>query len=107
MEVIPLSNNYSALFKIVLNGETYDFRTLYNSRFGNWSFDIIKNNVEFITGINMVLGTDIIGQFNLGIGVLFMADLESFNLDATAFDIGERVVLVHTTEEEIQNALTV
>ena len=107
MEIIPLSQNYSATFTIDLNGEVYTFRTLYNSRFGNWSFDLLKDDVEIASGISMILGSDIIDQFNFNIGVLFMVDLETTNLDATAFDIGERVVLVHTTQEEIENALTV
>ncbi len=107
MNIIPLSKNYSAVFQIEILSETYEFRTLYNSRFNNWSFDLIKNNVEIASGISMVLGTDIIKQFNLGLGVLFMVDLEQTNIDATAFDIGERVVLVHATQEEIDNAITV
>ena len=107
MRVIPLSQNYSANFTIELNGEIYAFKTLYNSRFGNWSFNLSKDDVELLSGISMILGSDIIGQYNLGIGVLFMADLETTHLDATAFDIGIRVVLVHTTEDEIENALTV
>ena len=107
MDIIPLSQNYSSVFNIDLEGESYTFKTLYNSRFGNWSFNILKDDVEIISGVNMVLGSDIIGQYNLGIGVLFMVDLDQTNLDATAFDIGKRVVLVHATEEEIANALTV
>jgi len=107
MEIIPLSQNYSSIFTIDIEGETYQFKVIYNSRFGNWSFNIIKNDIEIITGVSMILGTDIVGQFNLGIGILFMADLDQTNLDATAFDIGTRIVLVRATEEEIQNALTV
>jgi len=107
MEVIPLSQNYSSVFTIDIDGETYTFVTSYNSRFGNWSFNIAKNEIEIITGVSMVLGTDIVGQFNLGIDVLFMADLEQTNLDASAFDLGTRVVLVHATQEEIENAIAV
>jgi len=107
MQIIPLSQNYSALFNVELDGELYQFRTLYNSRFGNWSFDLFRDDVEIATGISMILGSDIVDQFNLGVGVLFMVDLETSTIDANAFDIGERVVLVHTTEEEIADAFTV
>lgn len=107
MQIIPLSQNYSANFTIDLNGEVYAFVTRYNSRFGNWSFDLFRDDVEIASGISMILGSDIIDQYNFNIGVLFMVDLETSTIDATAFDIGTRVVLVHTSEEEIENALTV
>ena len=107
MIIIPLSQNYSSLFDIELNLEIYDFRILYNSRFKNWSFDILKNDIEIISGVSMVLGSDIIAQFNLGLDSLFMVDLDQTNIDASAFDIGSRVVLVKATQEEIDNATSI
>lgn len=107
MRIIPLSKNYSAIFTIELESEIYQFRTLFNSRAGNWSFDLFRDDVEIVSGVSMILGSNIIAQYNFDIGVLLMVDLERTFLDATAFDIGERVVLVHTTEEEIENATTV
>lgn len=109
MNIIPLSKNYSATFRIDINNEIYDFRTLYNSRFGNWSFDLTKDNIEIASGVSMILGDDIIEPYDLGsqFGSLFMADLELSNVDADESDIGSRVVLVHINNEDIEDALTV
>jgi len=106
---IPIRPNVaSQTFKVDLEGNTYNFRVIYNSRVGIWTMDISdEDGVELCNGVTMVLGADLIDQFNLGIGGLVMYELGTTGLDATAADLGERIFLAHLTEQELANGATV
>lgn len=102
MQIIPLTNNPSAVFDINIDALQYTIVTKYNTRAGTWSIDLFESGVLLTSGIGLLLGVDIVRQYNYNIGVLFMADLDRLNLDATGEDLGTRVVLVQATQEEYE-----
>ena len=108
MTEIPIESGVpSQTLKVDLEGNTYNFRIIYNSRTGVWTFDLTdEDDVDLVSGVAMVLGASLIGQFNLGIGALAMVEQGATGLDATADDLGERILLVHLTEEDIANLET-
>jgi len=92
---------YSQTFKVDLEDNTYNFRTIYNSRVGVWTFDLSDEaGTTLAGGVTMVLGADLIDQYNLGIGALIMAEEGITGIDAGPDDLGSRILLIHLTEEE-------
>jgi len=91
---------YSQTFKVDLEDNTYNFRTIYNSRVGVWTFDLSDEaGTTLAGGVTMVLGADLIDQYNLGIGALIMAEEGITGIDAGPDDLGSRILLIHLTEE--------
>ena len=99
---IPLTNSPESFFRIELNGKQLDFRTLYNSRDGVWSFDVSENGSPLKNGISLVLGTDLLKAYNTGIGSFVMVDTENNGVDADADSIGTRQILLYYTPEEVE-----
>ena len=106
MTEIPIESGVpSQTLKVDLEGNTYNFRIIYNSRIGVWTFDLTDEDGNCLaSGVTMVLGANLIDQYNLNIGGLYMAEEGVTGEDATSEDLGSRVLLIHLTEEE-QNAL--
>ncbi len=102
MQIIPLTNNPSAVFDIVIEGLTYTIITKYNTRAKSWSIDLYESGVLLSTGIGLLLGVNIIQQYNYNIGTLFMVDIDRLSLDATGDDLGTRVILVQASVEEFE-----
>lgn len=104
MTEIPIESGVpSQTFKVDLEGDTYNFRIIYNTRVGVWTFDLSNEDGESLAdGVTMVMGTDLIDQYNLNIGALIMAEEGITRLDAGVDDLGERVLLIHLTEEEVE-----
>jgi len=109
MTEIPIESGVpSQTFKVDLEGDTYNFRVIYNTRVGVWTFDLSdEDGVELCSGVTMVLSADLIDQFNLGIGSLFMLEEGSTNIDAGVSDLGDRIILAHLTPQEVLDGVTV
>ncbi len=109
MTEIPIESGLpSQTLKVDLEGNTYNFRIIFNSRVCVWTMDISDEaDNTLCSGVAMVLGADLINQFNLGIGKLIMIENGSTGLDATADDLGDRIILAHLEEGETIDVTTV
>jgi len=100
---IPLTSKPEQLFSIVINSTKYDMRVILNSRTGNWSLDLAAGGIDLVSGIALLPGADIFGQYNLGIGIGYIINLESPRQDPTRDEFGKLSRLFILTEEELQN----
>lgn len=102
---IPLTSDPSQTFSIELAGDIYQFRVIYNQRYGTWSFDLSDvDDVLLVAGIPLLIGSDLLSQYNLEIGALVVIDTEETFVDATGDDgdLGTRVILTYITPEELE-----
>ena len=100
---IPLNSKPEQLFSIVIKDTKYDMRVILNSRTGNWSLDLAVGGVDLVTGIALLPGADIFGQYNLGIGIGYIINLESPRQDPSRDQLGKLSRLFILTEEELQD----
>ena len=100
---IPLTSKPEQLFSIVINSTKYDMRVILNSRTGNWSLDLAADGKDLVTGIALLPGADIFGQYNLGIGIGYIINLENPGQDPTRDEFGKLSRLFILTEEELQD----
>jgi len=100
---IPLNTKPEQLFSIVIKETKYDLRVILNSRTGNWSLDLATDGKDLVTGIALLPGADIFGQYNLGIGIGYIINLESPRQDPTRDEFGKLSRLFILTEEELQD----
>ena len=103
MTEIPIESGVpSQTLKVDLEGDAYNFRIIYNTRVGVWTFDLSNEDGEALaSGVTMVMGADLIDQYNLGIGALVMVEEGITGIDAGVDDLGDRVIFLHLTEEEV------
>ena len=104
---IPLSSKPEQLFSIVIKTTKYDMRVILNSRTGNWSLDLAAGGIDLVSGIALLPGADIFGQYNLDIGIGYIINLESPRQDPTRDEFGKLSRLFILTEEELQNGSSV
>jgi len=100
---IPLTSKPEQLFSIVIKETKYDIRVLLNSRTGVWSLDLAAGGKDLVSGIALLPGADIFGQYNLGIGIGYIINLESPRQDPTRDEFGKLSRLFILTEEELQD----
>ena len=105
---IPLTSDPSQTFSIDLEGNTYNFRVVYNQRNEMWTFDLsdVDEN-PILAGIPILIGPNLLQQFTLDLGSLIVWDNEDQLVDSTTAnddDLGTRVILVHYTPDEVAEA---
>ena len=100
---MPLTSKPEQLFSIVIKDTKYDIRVLLNSRTGVWSLDLASGGKDLVSGIALLPGADIFGQYNLGIGIGYIINLESPRQDPTRDEFGKLSRLFILTEEELQD----
>lgn len=104
---IPLTSEPSSIFEINLNGRLFRLQTKYNVR-GTldtqpyWTLDIMEDDQPVITGIVLVLGANLLRQYNLGIGGLVMLDRTDTGTDATDTSLGDTSILLYYSPDEIE-----
>ena len=104
---IPLTSKPEQLFSIVIKDTKYDMRVILNSRTGNWSLDLSADGKDLVTGIALLPGADIFGQYNLDIGMGYIINLENPGQDPSRDQFGKLSRLFILTEEELQNGSAV
>ena len=104
---IPLTSKPEQLFSIVIKATKYDMRVILNSRTGNWSLDLAVAGVDLVSGIALLGGVDIFGQYNLDIGIGYIVNLENPRQDPSRTEFGKVSRLFILTEEELQNGSSV
>ncbi len=101
---IPLTSDPSQTFTVELESNVYKFDVIYNQRLDAWSFTLsdADDNI-LLAGVPLLIGPDLLKQFNLEIGALVVWDDEDKLIDANGDidDLGTRVILAHYTEAEI------
>jgi hypothetical protein len=105
---IPLRSDASQTFEVELEGSIYFCRVIWNERLQYWTIGIsdVDRNV-LVDGVPLLIGVDVIEQYGLGIGGLFMVDSEGEGAEATFDNVGNRVKLIHLTEDELENGITI
>ena len=104
---IPLTSKPEQLFSIVIKETKYDIRVLLNSRTGVWSLDLAAGGKDLVSGIALLPGADIFGQYNLDIGMGYIINLENPGQDPSRDQFGKLSRLFILTEEELQNGSAV
>jgi hypothetical protein len=100
---IPLTSKPEQLFSIVIKATKYDMRVILNSRTGNWSLDLAADGKDLVTGIALLPGADIFGQYNLDIGIGYIVNLENPGQDPSRDQLGKLSRLFILTEEGLQD----
>lgn len=101
---IPLNSKPEQLFSIVIKGTKYDVRVILNSRTGLWTMSLSKQNVPVVSGIALLGGVDIFEQYNLGLGIAYVVNLDSSRRDPSREDLGTVSRLFILDEEEINGS---
>ena len=98
---IPLSLAPSSDFDIALEDGNFFITVRWVTVSGAWVIDIERSGEVLINGLRLVLGTDLMSQFNFNIGIWCMLDLKNTGLDATVDNLGTDIVLLYIPESEI------
>jgi hypothetical protein len=98
--MIPLRTFGDQTFNITLNGQEYRFRVRYNNRAAFWFLDLYLDETTLVNGAAMGVGVDILHQYALEIGSLFLIDVGGVG-DPMLEDLGTNTVLVYYTPEEV------
>jgi len=103
MLVLPLTSDPSRFFATDLGGATYTIETRYNDRSASWTFDVTRDldEVRLVSGVPLLLGQEMLSSYALKIGGLIAADLSNTGADAGPDDLGERLIVVYVTEDEL------
>ncbi len=109
MTEIPLSTNEAAQsLRVELEGELYTFRITFNDRLTYWGLDISDvDGVDIASGILLVTGANLLSAYNLDIGGLFMAEIGTTGGDAGFNNLGDVFKLMHLTEQELIDGITI
>jgi len=101
MVLIPFTSEKET-FTCQLGDFIFRFATLFNDYENVWHFDLTDaaTNEVICYQIPVLLGCDLLYPLNLGIGAMFAADMSNTGVDATADDLGDRIVVAYYTEQE-------
>jgi hypothetical protein len=97
---IPITLAPSSEFDIPLEDGDFLITVRWMGISGSWVIDIEKEGVVLIDGLRLVLGTDLVSQFNFGIGIWVMLDLTNTGEDATRNNLGTNIKLLYIPESE-------
>lgn len=100
---LPLAADPAQSFTCQLGTVKYFFVVRYNSRNGVWTMDLSydASREPIIVGVPIVLGVDLLGAYNFNIGSLIAVDTSGTARDATADDLGSRVLLYWVSADEV------
>lgn len=106
MRTIPIRPSVGdQSFRVPLESGVFQFRIRFNRFEGTWFMDITSPGGQTVQGVAMVLGTELVRKYRIGLGALFVVDLGRTGAEATFEALGDRVVLVHMTESEYDSAI--
>lgn len=100
---LPLSSAISQQFVCRLGDKKLQFNVRFNDRQGVWLMSITDapTDTKLVDGVAILLGTELLSPFNLGIGYLVAFDEDGTNTDATETDLGSRVNVYWLSSDEI------
>lgn len=93
-------------FSVVLNRRRVSFELWYNLTSDRWSMDLAIDGAPVLHGRRIVAGVDLLAPFGLGIGMVFAwPELPGVVADRFNLPAGN-VKLYHTTQEEVDAAVS-
>lgn len=100
---LPLNASPAQSFTCQLGDIKYFFEVQYNSRSSVWTMNLSDDSTRtrMLSGVPLVLGVDLLGPYNFGIGSMIVLDKTGQGLDATANDLGDRVCLYWISPDEV------
>lgn len=100
MNIIPVSTDPKQRFTIELGDQLVEISIRWSTLCEVWSMTIAKDGVDLIRGARLLVGIDLLGSHQLGLGSIIANAIDSPDLDPTRDDLGTRIQLVHFAEGE-------
>lgn len=104
---IPLTSDGEQKFSITLEGITYEFRVIYNTRLNLWAADISTGGSAIANGVALVGGKDLVEQYDIPLRNIYAINTTGSNEDANANNLGTDVRLFQLTDEEVTSVSSV
>lgn len=100
---LPITTDPAQEFTIQLGDLSAKVTVVYNSVSGIWSLSLANNVTQesLLDGAALVLGTDLLGSFNYGIGALVCVDYIGSGAEATLDTITTQVGVVWFSPDEV------
>ena len=102
MILIPLNNDPSQVFDIVLEDIVWTFSVYYNSRGEYWSMDLLKNGADAVAGIKLVSSIDLLHALMIMDGDLVI--ISEPDIDPKIDDFGVTSDMWYLTRAELIDA---
>lgn len=101
MNVFSIIDAADQQFGTIINGRRVTIRLRYNPTNDRWSFDLSIDDLPVLHGRRIVTGVDLLAPFNLGLGVIFAAEVTPGAVpDRDALPAGE-VRVYNASEAEV------
>lgn len=100
---LPFSNDPAQTFITQLGDKKYGFDVKFNDRSGVWTMDLTDDSTKspLLQAVPLVLGTELLEPYNLGLGRMLVLDTTSSGQDATAADLGDRIKVYWFSPDEL------
>lgn len=103
--LIPFTGQPQEFLNIALGGRKLRMRALYANLTDDWKLDVFDATgptpVALVAGVAIVMGADIIKPYRLGIGGIYAEPMADPRDDAGRGELGNRIRLVHYTQDEL------
>jgi len=102
---IPLTSDGEQLFIVTLSDRQLAFRVRYNTRQGLWYLDLSDADTgeSLVYGVAMAVGINILEQYHLGLGGLWVLNEVNPTEEAGPTNLGTDIQMYHLTEDEIDS----
>lgn len=102
MVKVPLTSDPCQELTITLGGVSYVLVVKWCELRSTWTMDILRASDSSIlaSGVSLVVGVNVLQGFGLDIGEVFIVDTGSQDVDATADDLGDRVLMFYNEPGE-------
>ena len=105
MIIIPVLNEPSQSFDLILEGSEWTFRIAYNSLDALWYLGLDKDGVTLLNGIKIVSGINLLRAFNIMKGQIIAATGGDLERDPTMGDWGTNAELTYFSDEDINQII--
>lgn len=102
---IPVTADAAQSFVTQLGDVKFKFDLQWNDRSSQYSLTLTNDETEqvYVQGLPLVLGTDLLEPYSLGLGALLVVDMNNTHTEATLDSLGARVKLYWFSEDEVAN----
>lgn len=106
MVKIPVTSDPANTFTMPLGGVQYKFFTKFNERSQVFTMDItdVETDTLLVSGMPLILGSDILATFCPRIGKIFLIDKEAevgYGKNPLPDDLGKRVEVIWLSNQEV------
>lgn len=101
--MLPTSNDPAQSFVTQLGSVKYQFDICWNDRAGVWNMDmtIASTQTPILQGVPLLLGADLLADYNLNMGSMIVVDEMGTSTDATVDDLGNRINVYWFSPDEV------